>query len=382
MSIDETKTKTFSNNATLKLLGYDYQKLFALECCLNAKPGDIIYIECYGDVATKDISYELKKRDEKYNMTDQSPDFWKTLKNFVKEWKSISQFSKLVLHTTAFVDKNSIFFDWNSKSADQKLRLIEIVKQNPNQSIKKFTDIIFGFNDTYTEDDLLDILKKLEIDYSQSSIKEKCEEIKNHPAFLSVDEKLRDQLIEQLYGYISMKAIEDSSRWKIIYNDFSKDIQHYFRSFQQNEIPYPDLLADVEYTGHEKYRFIDELRAIEFDSEVESAVIDYLRAEKNSFKLIETGGPFIQESIDKFEFELNNKMINQKKHDVLDLDSSEITTPIAIKKSKALFLKCKLFNKMKIRGVQPIEMYYQHGKMHKIVDEQNFCWKFSEEDLI
>ncbi len=37
-----------SNNATKKLLGFDYQKLLALESCLNAKENETIWIECFG----------------------------------------------------------------------------------------------------------------------------------------------------------------------------------------------------------------------------------------------------------------------------------------------------------------------------------------------
>lgn len=374
MSADEAKKQTFSNNATLKLHGYEYQKLFALDCCLKSKPGEIIFIECYGDVATSDTSYELKNRHENFNMTDQSPDFWKTLKNFVKERNNISQFSKLVLHTTASVD-GSVFSEWNIKSPKQKLLLIDPVRKNPNRSIKEFTDVIFDFNDAYTENDLLNILSKLEIHHSQISIREICDEIKNSQPFLFIDENLREMMLEWLHGYISMKSIKDSNRWKIIRDVFIKDIQQYVRNIQQHDIPFPSLPLDVEYTGNENYRFINELRAIELESEVQSAVIDYLRAEKNSLKLVLAGGYFVRESIDNFESELENKMKIQKQRDAIEYE------PKAIKKAVKLFLNCKLFPTMKIRGVQPIEGYYQFGKMHKIVDEKDFSWRFEEKDL-
>lgn len=74
-------------------------------------------------------------------------------------------------------------------------------------------------------------------------------------------------------------------------------------------------------------------------------------------------------------------MIIRKQRDSLDLTHSDIPTSRATKKSKELFLNCKLFDKLKIRGVQEIEMYFQHGKMHKIVDEQKFVWKFHARDL-
>jgi len=381
MTVENAKDQTFSNDATRKLLGYEYQKLFALECCLNSKPGDIIYIECYGDVATSDTSYEVKYHGAPHNLTDQSPDFWKTLKNFVIERNSLTLCSKLILHTTSHVRDDSIFFEWNSKKAEERLRLIKSAAKQPNDTIKKYTEIIFDFDETYSETDLIEILRRFEINSSQILIKEKCDELKNHPTFTFVDENLRDALLNQLYAYISRKAIEDSNRWHIIFNIFKKDIQGYIRSFQQSEIPFPKEPEGIEYTGHEKYRFINELRAVDLDSEVESAVIEYLMAEKNSLKLIETGGYFVQESLDLFESDLKNKMILQKRREAIDLELTDLSTPKAIKTSKKLFINCKLFDRMRIRGVQPIEMYYQYGKMHKIVDEQGFCWEFTGVDL-
>ena len=363
--------------------GFDYQKLFALECCLKARRGDIIYIECLGDVAVKsktpssNVSYETKLHHDIFNMTDQSPDFWKTLKNYVKEYSKITQFSKLILYTTASVEKNSIFDDWNSKSPEQKMQLIQTFQDNPNKTIQEFTAVIFGYNEIYKRENLVNILKKLEIHTGQVSIKEKCDEIKQMQIFITIDDKLQDAFLEQLYGYISLKAIDNHNLWIISYDDFVKDIQQYIRSFQQTEIPFPELPAGIGYTGHEVYRFIDELRAIDLEEEIESSVIDYLRSEKNSLKLIETGGPFVKVSIDNFERELEDKMKAQKK-----VDSFELSTINSIIRSKRLFYKCNSFEKIKIRGVQPIELYYQRGKMHKIVEERDFHWKFEQENIL
>jgi len=382
MSTKNANNPTFSNNATLAIQGFDYQKLFALECCLKGKRGDIIYIECLGDVAVKsktpahNVSYETKLHHDIYNMTDQSPDFWKTLKNYVKEYSKITQFSKLILYTTASVGEKSIFDNWNSKSPEQKMQLIQPFQNNPNKTIQEFTKIIFGYNDIYKRENLVNILKKLEIHTDQVPIKEKCDEIKQMQIFITIDDKRQDAFLEKLYGYISLKAIDNQNLWIISYDDFVKDIQQHIRSFQQTEIPFPELPPGVEYTGYEVYRFIDELRAIDLEEEIESSVIDYLRSEKNSLKLIEMGGLFVKESIDNFEMELEDKMKAQKK-----VDSFEYSKIKSKMLSKRLFYKCKLFDKLKIRGVQPIELYYQRGKMHKIVEEHDFHWKFEQADL-
>jgi len=314
-------------------------------------------------------------------MPDRSPDFWKTLRNFVREKNNISPFSRLVLYTTAEINDTSIFFEWTQKSPEVKLSLLESIYREPSETIREYCDLIFNFDDLYHRSDLLDILKRLEIRSSQKTIEEKYQDLKAHSSLIFVDEIFRDDLLKHLYAYISIKAIDNSYQWKVVYDDFIKDVQRYIRRYQQNEIPYPDLPAGVGYTGNETFLFITELKAIELENEIESAVIDYIRAQKNSFKLLELGGESVRVSIDNFESELKNKMIIRKQRDALDLTHPDIPTSRATKKSKELFLNCKLFDKLKIRGVQEIEMYFQHGKMHKIVDEQKFVWKFHARDL-
>lgn len=39
---------TLGNDSTKNQLGFEYQKLVALEYCLNAKNGEYVYIECFG----------------------------------------------------------------------------------------------------------------------------------------------------------------------------------------------------------------------------------------------------------------------------------------------------------------------------------------------
>ncbi len=93
--------RTFASDATSKILGVEYQKLIAIEKCLESKLNDVIYLECFGDVArNKDETREVKHHSKKTNLTNTSPDFWKTLRNHVRDRKLVQQFTKLIFHTT------------------------------------------------------------------------------------------------------------------------------------------------------------------------------------------------------------------------------------------------------------------------------------------
>lgn len=377
---DYNKT-SFSNDATKKILGFEYQKLIALECCFNSKPGDIIYIECYGDISTKDVIIETKNHLDIFNMTDQSPDFWKTLRNFVKEKEITTQYSKLILHTSAIVKEESIFSNWNKKNRDEKLRLIEQFKENPNPTIQEFSDFIFNFNDLYQKNDLLEVLEKLELRVSQPNVIEKFNELKGHQVFSIVDEKYRDGFLTYLHGYITKKAIDDRNQWKIIYNDFIRDLRSYAKRFLSESIPFPEATTDIIVTGDENFLFVKELKEIELDTKVAGSIIDYLMAAESTLRLIEMGGSSTSIAIDSFENELCGKMNATKELHFLEIQLSGITELKAINQSKKLFFTCKAFEKLNIKGVQSIEMYYQHGKMHKTVEERKFVWRFLGEDI-
>lgn len=80
-------SETLNNDSTKKQLGFEYQKLIALEYCLNAKNGEYVYIECFGDVQYGSESVEVKHHEGESNLTSNSVDVWKTLKNLVVEYK-------------------------------------------------------------------------------------------------------------------------------------------------------------------------------------------------------------------------------------------------------------------------------------------------------
>ncbi len=383
MCADIFEIEPFSNDATKKILGFEFQKLIALEICLNASPHDILYIEGYGDLAISDISMEVKHHEVKNNMPLQSPDFWKTLKNYVQEKEKLEQFTQIFLYTTSIITRKSPFFSWNEKTKEAKFDLIVSIRENPNESIQAFANTVFNFNSHYQKEELLEILEKFSIIHSQKTIFEKYNDIINDRIFFSLDEKDKIKIVEYLHGKISLKPIKDRILWEIIISDFQNDCRSIIRRFVQNEIPFPDINVDVQYTGNEEYRFITELKKIELQDEIQNAFIDYIRAENTSLELIKRGANLIEKSINDFEKELLGQINNQKKIHALNLSRLNLSTPTSIKESKKLYFNCRSLNKLKIRDVQEIQSYYQYGKMHKIVNDEinEFVWLFLEKDI-
>ena len=82
------KKNTTTSDNTLKTIGFHFQYLIALECCLNSKRGEFIHIEQYGDVSDEKSMIEVKHHVyEHQKLSDRHSDFWKTLKNCVENYK-------------------------------------------------------------------------------------------------------------------------------------------------------------------------------------------------------------------------------------------------------------------------------------------------------
>ena len=156
--------KQISNDNTLKGIGFEYQKLLALECCLEAAPNTTIYIECLGDICDGSTSTEVKHHITQGYLTPQSIDFWKTLKNLVVSYELLSCCSRFILKTTHMMYREEGWKTWNTATCEKKLSLISQIK--PCDTIKVHHAKIFSSEKSI----LLDILSKFEIVYNADNI--------------------------------------------------------------------------------------------------------------------------------------------------------------------------------------------------------------------
>ena len=264
------KSESFSNDATSKLLGYDYQKLVALEMCLDAKRNAHIWIECKGDVATEDTSIEVKLHGNAHNLSSNSVDVWKTIKNYVAEKELVKGYDHLRLHTTSTISDNSIFHNWNELSPSKKRTTL--TKHKPSETIKDFHGVIKACPAV----ELKSILEKFRIETGQSSISEKWEEIKEHSALIQTPECFRDAAIKLLYGHITKAAIDNEKQWQISINDFQRAVQTYLARFSTGNTPFPLIPKQDVDPSEESFNFVEAMRSINLKpAAIESGLSDY-----------------------------------------------------------------------------------------------------------
>ncbi|AYM89625.1 hypothetical protein D9980_03000 [Serratia sp. 3ACOL1] len=364
-----------SNNATKKLLGFDYQKLLALESCLNAKENETIWIECFGDIALADKSTEVKHHLTRSVLNDAHIDFWKTLYNLANEYPILSGFNRFELLTTSEINDASIFFNWNNVTAEIKLSRITSVKSN--KTISKYHDFIFS----YEKNKLLTILEKLTIIGSQPMINQKYEELKSHASFLIIPDQHVDSFMHKMLGYISMKAIDDMDRWHIDRNEFKREMEGFAKPFIDKDYPFPHVAKkDVNRSDASKFNFIDELKKIDLDDTiVNNAIVDFLRAERSALKILKLHSS-MADNLEEFDDALCDDLSLVKlKHSAVISHEKQKELEI-VSTSKKMYSECLLLNNKKILGIQEIAGYYQKGRIHSIVDRKDFSWIFLEDN--
>jgi hypothetical protein len=382
--------RNVSTDATKKIIGTEYQKLIALEHYFQAGVNEIIYLECLGDVANNDISTEVKYHEGKTYLSDCHIDFWKTLYNWVNERDLYSQFHRLILHTTANINETSIFNNWDKKKIEERfdsLKNVDVIKgrkkknneDNSEKIIKKYYDDIFAIN----KDELFLILEKVQLKTSQVNAKEKWEELKRHGMMRAIDESLSDAMLEMLVGHVTHFAIENSNKWHINRNDFDCYFRIVASMFAQKDLPFPTIDSKDINQQNKKFLFVQEIKAIGYNSptQITQAVNDYLRACMAVDKMLEYS-PVIHVHIENHDNEIEETLKVRKDHQCFGLTKEHLSTKETHGKSCELYYNCtQEMQRIDIKNVQPIEPYYQRGRIHSIVEEKEFKWRFTEEDI-
>ncbi|UUR74013.1 ABC-three component system protein [Enterobacter asburiae] len=359
-----------SNNATSNILGFEYQKFIALERCLSGKENDIIWIECFGDVAHNGTSTEVKHHMSDTFLNDTHRDFWKTLYNLMSEHAVYSGFTRFELLTTSDIKEESIFFDWNNLSS--KIKKERLKKVIPTQTIQKYHNELLLRSD----EEILSLLDKINIISSQPNIMDKLEELKSHDAFKLIPDIHKESFIERMLGFISLKAIKNSDTWHIEYNEFIREMIGFSMPYVQKDYPFPVVSkTDVIEEKSNNYYFVKELESIEIGEKmITDAVIDYLRSEKSLLKLLRLHSTLVNH-LEDFEDDLlqDLDLLKLKHINTLQL----MSTPINVtNQSKIMYSDCLLLETKQIRNVHSMEKYYQKGRIHSHVEQKNFSWHF------
>lgn len=373
-------SETLDNDSTKKQLGFEYQKLIALEYCLNAKNGEYVYIECYGDVQYENESIEVKHHEGESNLTSNSVDVWKTLKNLVVEYDKLKSNDRFILHTTQNISDDSIFYNWNQLKSAAKYKKLN--DHSISATSKPFKDVIFDTT-KISKTDLLGILDKFIINSCEPKLDEKLAQLKEHPTFKLIPDNLRKSAIGVLNEWIIEKAIEDSNKWEINITDFNSDLRFSLTKFTKEHIPFPSIKEqgrdDANLT--KGYKFIEKLNAISIKkNDLHQAFQDYVRSEEAYEEILKIN-PTLRDNVIAYEAEINSTIQTEKSAGSYHLSNESFEDNTHVKKSQELYFKCITDAHAEILGFNGTQRFFRNGRIQNINETSDFEWLYKETDI-
>lgn len=373
-------SETLDNDSTKKQLGFEYQKLVALEYCLNAKNGEYVYIECYGDVQYGNESIEVKHHEGESNLTSNSVDVWKTLKNLVVEYDKLKSNDRFILHTTQNVPSDSIFYNWNQLPKVGKYKKLN--DHSISATSKPFKDVIFDTKKK-SKPELLGILDKFVINSGEPKVDKKLAQLKEHSTFKIIPENLRESAIWVLHGWILGKAIEDSNKWEINIADFNSDLKFSLSKFTKDYVPFPSI-KEVKREDENLatgYKFIKKLNVISIrKNDLHQAFQDYVRSEEAYEEILKIN-PTLKDNIISYENEINSDLHTEKSAASYHLSNDSFKDDSHIKKSQEVYFKCITNSHNEILGFNGTQKFFRNGRIQNINETTDFEWLYKETDI-
>lgn len=373
-------SETLDNDATKKQLGFEYQKLVALEYCLNAQNGEYVFIECFGDIQYGNESIEVKHHEGDTNLTSNSVDVWKTLKNLVIEYDKLKSNDRFILHTTQNIPNDSIFHNWNNLKKDTKHKILN--DHSISTTSKTFKDEVFD-KKNISKTDLLTILDKFVIYSGEPKVDEKLVQLKKHATFKLIPDILISAAIGVLHQWIIEKAIDNSNKWEINITDFNSDLQFSLSKFTKDYIPFPSISESERNDENltKGYRFIEKLDTISLrKNDLHQAFQDYVRSEEAYEEILKIN-PTLKDNVIKYEEEINSGLHSEKSAASYQLSNDSFKDDSHIKKSQEVYFKCINNPHNEITGFSGTQRFFRNGRIQNINETTDFEWLYKETDL-
>lgn len=361
-----------SNNqdASTKILGFKYQEMVALVKCLEAKSNTTIYLECYGDVADGETSWETKHSiDNKKELYNTHIDFWKTLGNLVEHKDDFENYKHFILHTTAKIQIGSIFENWENISTDEKAEKVLSIKPNDTisshyQKVKKCELEV-----------LKNILKRFKIESEKENSKEYYKNIliEHNVITTSIPKDQTETFICLLLGHLSKELLtSESYQWKIDANQFKMDFQVYAKNYKIDDLIFPNIKIDETKTIDNGFKFTNELKKINYETKIGSALKDYFRAQINRLEILNSRKS-LASNLDDYDDEILEEF-NDMKTSFEDKLKTNLFND-HIEESRRFYDEFLNFisNKKDLLGVksETIKNYYPKGRTHHNIENNN-----------
>lgn len=301
--MDSSCTTTFS--AKEPALGYYYQIIRGLVLLLSEKRMDHpeLSFECLDDITIEDASevdvYQTKLHIKKAQLSDRSPEFWKTIRVWsegITNGMLKPEETVFTLITTATVSEESFIQFLASKNEEDQKKVLTSIKKISIETDNKANLAGYKAFCALKEEQKKSLIKNIQIIDSEVSIEDTLQELSNILE-LSAPSSSLDVFVDSIMGwwfFVSVKSLLDSSISRISKETVKNQIDSLRDKFRADALPddfYEAVeVGDDELTESESKTHVKQLSLIEATKrEKKSAISDYKRAYGQRSKWLKDG---------------------------------------------------------------------------------------------
>jgi hypothetical protein len=376
-NMSDTKIR---NDASSSTDGIVYQLYIALKYAFELPANRKLFIEKFGDVTLEYKSQiEVKKYQDK--LTDTHENLWNTLLNWLDEKFNIEPYENLILLTTQSVGERSELKNWNSKSVDEKLEILDEIRNKYSKRKKRDPSKV----------DLLNIVLKAENTTKLKNILEKFIIISSNPDDVELYNQLclkyarnippenQDTYISSLLGYLIRPKGDNQDKWEITCEDFNNECQKLAQLLIDNENMFPRIECnkEIKYDEYKEHLFVKKIEEIEHYKEIKDAIREY--SEVHSLLI----NDFLTRQLSKKKYnDYADELLRSHKRSYRRA-SRGIREDNCIEESKNFYDDSMI-------NAAPVYMTYidtpkkfRNGILHMIADEanDNIKWKLGDDNV-
>jgi hypothetical protein len=285
------------NNATPSTKGTIYQLCVAVEKCYEMVLGQKVLIECQGDVTIPD-SQQVETKFYSDALTDNHPNIWKTLLNWMQDGFDPTTYSSLILYTTQQFGERSTISEWNGLILQQRIEALEGInrlaeerelerhKKAPGGQ-SKIPDVLSHQRfvlDALRRSKLHQVLERFAIEACSPNLSELHTIIKQRN-IKGILEGKKDDFLNALIGFITKADEARGKNWEITYEEFDEKVGDLNTLYCRETRVFPKKYLDCsqpqnaqQLKDQHNYTFVRKIRDIEYHEVVPKAVSDYIAA--------------------------------------------------------------------------------------------------------
>jgi len=375
-------------SAAASALGYLYQIRYALsESLRRLRKAEqfVLSIETLDDVVFEVEGEAVEILQTKHhlnrgaNLTDGSPDLWKTLRIWCEAElgkRSPENAFYFLITTASAVEGSAAYYLKQSIQARDNIKAMERLNATVNSSTSATNRQAYDAFKLLTEAQRANLLDRVFIFDASPSIGDLGEQIRED-LFFAVEKRFLNSFLQRLEGwwfFRVIQALQDDKLKLILSEELESETSNLREQFKLENLPIDlDILsASVDASGYQDRVFVEQLRLIEIGApRIVHAIKNYFRAFEQRSRWVREDLLFVGE-LGLYENRLMEEwdVLFQQMRDELDEDATEDEM---LRSAQTLYKWVETAQHIQIRpGVT--EPFVSRGTYHMLSDAQRVGW--------